>query len=463
MIPLEVTDVAALLGAHVTPPVGLGTVEHVMTDSRKRSAGPAIFFALRTERADGHDHVVAAEHSGAVAAVVERMVPGAGLTQLIVSDPWVALGHLGRHVVDRVECRVVAITGSYGKTTVKDLAAAGLAAGRTVTASRASFNNELGVPLTMLSVTAGTDVLVAEAGARNAGDLTAIGELLLPDVSIVTAVGPVHLETFGDEDGVASEKSRLVAALRPTGTAVLNADDDRVAAMAVLAPSVLTVSASGGRADVRAERVTHDDQGRARALVHTPWGEVPLALPVPGPHHLVNGLLALAVAAHEGVELAAAAAGIAAAVTSPSRSTLREVAGVTVLDDAYNASPPTMLGALATLRALPCRGRRWAVLGPMAELGPSSLDQHRAIGRACVDGIDRLIVVGEAARGIVEGVAEVGGSLKVDTVADHAEAADLVLQEVADGDAVLFKASRVATLDRAAASVLAALDGGGAA
>lgn len=463
MIAIDVRELAALLGSGTTPATGGRTVQQVMTDTRIVASGPAVFFALRTERADGHDHVAAAASSGAVAAVVEREVPGADLVQLVVGDTWEALGRLGRHVVDTVGCRVIAITGSYGKTTVKDLVAAGLAAERAVTASHASFNNELGVPLTMLGVHPGTDVLVAEAGARNAGDLSAIGRLLVPDVSVVTAVGPVHLETFGDEDGVAAEKSQLVAALRATGTAVLNADDPRVAAMAPLAPAVLTVSASDAGADVRAEDVTHDAQGRARASVRTPWGDVRLALPLPGPHHLVNGLLALAVAAHEGVTLTAAADGIAAAPTSASRSVLLEVGGVTVLDDAYNASPPTVLGALATLRALPCRGRRWAVLGVMAELGARSIEQHRDIGRACAVGVDELVVVGDPARGIVEGAAEVGGPCRVRTVADHAQAAALVLDEVSEGDVVLFKASRVATLDRAAAMVVATLGGGVAA
>ncbi len=162
-----------------------------MTDSRIAAPGPALFFALRTDRADGHDHVTTAVRAGAIAAIVEREIDGAALTQLVVDDAWATLGRIGRHVVDTVGCRVVAITGSYGKTTVKDLSAAALAAQHTVTASHASFNNELGVPLTMLSVTAGTEVLVAEVGARSAGDLSTIGHLLAPDVSVVTAVGPV--------------------------------------------------------------------------------------------------------------------------------------------------------------------------------------------------------------------------------------------------------------------------------
>ena len=460
MIAIGIDDLAALIDARSTPAADRATarsVSQVMTDSRVTSTAPAVFFALRTERADGHDHVVAAARAGAVVAVVEREVAGAELQQLVVDDVWHALGRLGRAVVDRVGCRVVAITGSYGKTTVKDLAAAALSAGHRVAASHASFNNELGVPLTMLSVDETTEVLVAEAGARNAGDIGVLGGLLRPDVSVVTAVGPVHLETFGDEAGVAQEKSRLVSSLRATGTAVLNADDERVMAMAALAPSVLTVSARGDRADVRAEDVRLDADGRVRATVRTPWGSTEVALPMPGSHHLTNALLALAVAGTEGVGPVAAADAIANATTSPSRSALHRVGGVTVLDDAYNASPPTMLGALRTLASLPCEGRRWAVLGTMAELGPDAHAQHVAVGEACVGAVDELVVVGGAAVGIAEGAGAGPRGLRIRTVADHAEAAELVAGEVAAGDVVLFKASRVATLERAAAQLLARL------
>jgi UDP-N-acetylmuramoyl-tripeptide--D-alanyl-D-alanine ligase len=462
VIPVDVSALPALVGGRLVAPVTsavlAGTIVEVMTDSRIAAGGPAAFFALRTDRADGHDHVLAAAAAGAVAVVVEREVIGATVPQVVVEDTWAALGRLARHVVDTVGCRVVAITGSYGKTTVKDLAAAALSPSHRVAASHASFNNELGVPLTMLSVDAGTSVLVAEAGARNAGDIGLLGALLLPDVSVITAVGPVHLETFGDESGVAAEKSRLVSALRPTGTAVLNIDDARVAAMARLAPETITVSAAGAAADVRAERSTTDGEGRAHAHVVTPWGTTDISLPVPGAHHLGNALLALAVAGLHGVAPDRAAAAIATAPTSPSRSALHDVGGVTILDDAYNASPPTVLGALRTLRALPCEGRRWAVLGVMAELGQGSEEQHVAVGRACVDVVDELVVVGQGAIGIAEG-ARGAGEVRVRTVADHAAAAELVATEVTPGDAVLFKASRVATLDRAAASVIAALAG----
>jgi UDP-N-acetylmuramoyl-tripeptide--D-alanyl-D-alanine ligase len=466
MIPLGLGSVARVLGARIVPGDGMTEedaalleIAGVMTDTRIRAERAALFFALRTDRADGHDHVDAAAGSGAVAAVVEREESGRVLPQLVVADGWDALGRLGRHVVDGAGCRVVAITGSYGKTTAKDLTAAALSAGRRVTASRASFNNELGVPLTMLDVSRDTEVLVAEAGARNAGDLGAMAGLLRPDVSVVTAVGPVHLETFGDEDGVAAEKGRLVTALREDGVAVLNGDDARVAAMAAGAPSALLVRASGAAADVWVEEVSADELGRARATAHTPWGITRIEVPLPGPHHLTNALLALCVAGVEGVPVDAAAAAIARATTSPSRSALHRVAGVTVMDDAYNASPPTVLAALTTLRALPCEGRRWAVLGVMAELGEGSDRRHREVGAAYAARVDELVVVGAAAAELAAGARGASGTARVREVADHAEAARLVAGEVTAGDAVLLKASRVAGLDRTAAALIEALRG----
>jgi len=474
VITLDLATVADLLRARVVEGAGphprdprdardardARAVAAIMTDTRVPAAGPALFFALRTERADGHDHVAAAAASGAIAAVVERAVDGCGLPQLVVADTWEALGRLGRAVVEISGCRVVGITGSYGKTTVKDLTAAALAAGRRVTASRASFNNELGVPLTMLEVNGGTEVLVAEAGARNAGDLEAMARLLRPDVAVVTAVGPVHLETFGDEDGVAREKGRLVTALRADGVAVLNGDDPRVAAMAADAPAVLLVRASGAVADVWAEDVTADDLGHARATAHTPWGSTRIEVPLPGPHHLMNALLALCVAGLEGVPVADAAAAIARAPTSPSRSVLHHVGGVTVLDDAYNASPPTVLAALTTLRALPCEGRRWAVLGVMAELGAGADLRHREVGAAFAHGVDELVVVGPSAAALDDGARAAAGTARVRRVADHEGAAQLVANEIAPGDVVLLKASRVAGLDRTAAALVGSLTRG---
>jgi UDP-N-acetylmuramoyl-tripeptide--D-alanyl-D-alanine ligase len=433
-------------------------IDEVMTDSRVPApvGRRAIFVALPTERADGHDHVASAVRSGARAALVRRFVPEVGVPQLVVADTWQALATLARHNLAISGARVVAITGSYGKTTTKDLTAAALGTRQRVCASRASFNNELGVPLTMLEVDAATQVLVAEVGARNAGDLDVMAGLLRPDIAVVTAVGPVHLETFGDLDGVAREKGRLVAALRPGGIAVLNGDDPRVRAMRAEG-DVLHVSSSGGPGDLLATGVSLAADGRVRASVATPWGATAIELPIPGRHQLVNALLALAVAGIHGIAPDVAAAGIAGARTSPSRASLHEAGGVLVLDDAYNASAPTVIGALTTLADMEVGARRWAVLGEMRELGATSDAQHREVGAACVGRVDRLVVVGAPARTIADGAVEAGLSPgDVHRVADRAEALALLAgpDGLAVGDAVLLKASRAVGLDRLAALLL---------
>jgi UDP-N-acetylmuramoyl-tripeptide--D-alanyl-D-alanine ligase len=458
MIPLRIVTLAAVLGAHLDESDTSLVIDRVMTDSRvpPPPGSCALFVALPTEQADGHDHVVAAAAAGARAALVTRRVADAGLAQLVVADTWRSLAVLAQHNLEASDARVVAITGSYGKTTTKDLTAAALATSKRVQASAASFNNELGVPLTMLQVDAGTEVLVAEVGARRAGDLDVMAAMLRPHVSVVTAVGPVHLETFGDEDGVAREKGRLVVGLRPGGVAVLNGDDPRVRAMRPTG-DVLHVSAAGGPGDVVASGVTLTADGRVRAAVVTPWGTTELELPLPGRHQLGNALLALAVAGLHGVAPDLAAAGIAAARTSASRASLHQVAGVTVLDDSYNASAPTVIGALATLSDLEVPARRWAVLGEMRELGPTSDAQHRAVGAACVGRVDRLIAVGEGARAIADGAVAAGlAAATVQQVADRAAALELLTGRggLAAGDAVLLKASRAVGLDRLAADLL---------
>ncbi|MEY3072577.1 MAG: hypothetical protein RLZZ353_773 [Actinomycetota bacterium] len=471
MIPLRLAEVAAAVGGRVEPAsAGDVLVAAVMTDSRVATAVPALFVALPTERADGHAHIAAAASAGAVAALVaDGRTPSTGADgaggppRVVVADTWAALAALAAHVRGAVDPLTVAVTGSYGKTTTKDLAAAALRTARRTVASRASHNNELGVPLTLLALEADTEVLVAEVGIRLAGDLDAAARLVRPDVAVVTAVGPVHLETLGDLDGVAREKGRLVAALRPGGTAVLNADDPRVAAMRRPDVATLTVSAAGAAADLVAGGVRDAGSGRVGAVVRTPWGTTELVPPLPGRHHLGNAMLALAAAGVAGADPAAAAAAIATAPTSASRAELRRVAGITLLDDAYNASPPTVLGALVTLRDLHVDGRRWGVLGTMAELGSGSAALHREVGAACAD-LDRLVVVGEGGALIAEGARAAGlDADRIHEVADAAAALAVLRAGVVAGDAVLVKASRVVGLDRTVEGLAAALAEGAAA
>ena len=454
MIRLTLAEVVAATGGALVVAPGESAevaLDAVTIDSRDVPPG-ALFVALRGTRADGHDHAGSAVRAGARAVLVERRLD-VDVAQVVVADVVQALLALAGEVRRRVAPRAVAITGSVGKTTVKDLTAAAVGAGRVVHAARGSFNNELGVPLTLLGLTSGTEVLVAEVGARHLGDIAALAPVIAPDLAIVTSVAGVHLEVFGSIDAVARAKAELVEALPADGLAILNAADPRVAAMAARAPAVLRTAVDDPTADVTATDVRLDRLARPRATVHTPWGTAELTLPIAGRHHVGNALFALAAAGALGVDVAAAAGALAAAPVSPWRGEVTEVDGVVVVNDAYNASPTAVVAALETLVAVERTGRTVAVLGLMAEIGPTTEAEHERVGRHVAEvGVDELVVVGAAAAGYARG-ARAAGTTGVTEVADVTAAIDLVRQLVAPGDVVLVKASRVAGLERVAAAL----------
>jgi UDP-N-acetylmuramoyl-tripeptide--D-alanyl-D-alanine ligase len=462
VIALTLAEVASITDArlHGGPDAGARTIAAVATDSRHLERG-ALFVALHGEHADGHDYARSAVDAGAGALLVALELEDlrdTGVPQLVVADTWAALAALGAAVRRRIDPVTVAITGSVGKTTVKDLTAAAVGAGRRTVAARGSFNNELGVPLTLLQLTEDSEALVTEIGARHVGDIAALAPLVAPDVAVVTAVAGVHLEVFGSIEQVAVGKAELVESLGPEGTAVLNLDDPRVAAMASRAPHVLGVSLEDPAADVHAEAITLDRHARASATAVTPWGRVRIRLPIAGRHHVHNALFALAVAGHLGVDLEAAAAAIAAAPVSPWRGEVTEADGVVVLNDAYNANPTSVGAALETLVAVERTGRTWAVLGVMAEIGDTHEAEHEAVGVRVRDlGVDELVVVGDDAAGIAAGARRAAGGLDhVTTVADAAAALQHLLPAVAPGDVVLVKASRVGGLEAVAEGLVTA-------
>jgi UDP-N-acetylmuramoyl-tripeptide--D-alanyl-D-alanine ligase len=459
MIRLTAEEVATATRGRL---VGDGAVriDDVSTDTRQLVDG-ALFVALRGESADGHDHLPDALRRGAGALLVEREVPEASVPVIVVADTWRALADLGVEVRQRVGPRAVAITGSVGKTTTKDLIAAAVGAGRRVVAARGSFNNELGVPLTMLSLEQDTEVLVTEIGARHVGDIAALAPLVAPEVAVVTAVAPVHLEVFGSVEAVARGKAELVESLGPDGVAVLNLENDRVAAMADRAPRVLGYAIDAD-ADVRASDVTLDESARASFTAVTPWGRARVRLPLAGRHHVGNALAALAVAGHLGVDLADAAAALEHATVSPWRGEVLDAGGVRVLNDAYNANPTATIAALETLTAIQRNGRSWAVLGTMAEIGDEASGEHERVGERCAAlGVDRLVAVGEHAHDYAAGAAT--GGLDAEAVAEVADAdaaLEHLLGRLEPGDAVLVKASRVAGLERVATGLVERREGG---
>ncbi|HYI61547.1 MAG TPA: UDP-N-acetylmuramoyl-tripeptide--D-alanyl-D-alanine ligase [Acidimicrobiales bacterium] len=441
---LRLDEIASAAGGTVDGD-GAVEVDGLSVDSRALPPG-AGFVALVAER-DGHDFLPAAAAAGAGAALVSRDGTEPGLPTVRVDDTAAALLAVGRLARGRLPDRVVGITGSVGKTSTKDLLAAVLRARWAVAASARSFNNEIGVPLTLAGAPEGTEAAVIEMGARGPGHVGLLCDVARPTAAVVTAVADAHLETFGSVDDVARAKGELVEALPADGVAVLNADDRRVAAMAGRTRArVLTYGLGRGTpAEVRGVDVVLDEALRPRLRLQTPWGEVEVRLAVHGAHQAANAVGAAACGLALGVDLDDVGEALSTAAVSGLRMDVRRAtSGAVVVNDAYNANPTSTRAALDALAALPGVGRRVALLGRMAELGPAAERLHAEVAAHA------------AARGIrVISVAAPGYGVDPADAAPDLEAALALLGPVGDGDAVLVKGSRVAALERAAAALLA--------
>jgi len=417
-----------------------------------------LFVPLVAER-DGHAYVPAALAAGAGAYLSSSgRIEGTGpdTTAILVPDTAEALAGIGRLARERLEGgAVVGVTGSVGKTSMKDLALAACSGVKATHASEKSFNNELGVPLTLANAPEGTEVAIVEMGARGRGHIALLCGIARPTVGIVTAVALAHSELFGSIEGVAEAKGELVEALPAGGVAVLNAEDERVAAMAGrTAARVVTYGRTRG--DVRATGIVLDELLRPRFTIECDEGRAEVALDVRGAHMALNAAGAVATALAVGVPLEAAAAGLAAARLSPWRmDVVRTADGVVVVNDAYNANPTSMRAALEALAALPRSGgdpaggggRRVAVLGLMAELGPEGPAEHAAVAAEAAQAGVTVVAVGAPAYG--------GAAVHVP---DREAAADAI-GPLEPGDAVLIKGSRVAGLEVLAAQLVAAHGG----
>ncbi len=456
MIPMTLAEVAAVTGGRLHPADdatgGVRVDGPVVTDSREAAAG-SLYVARVGEHADGHDFVAGAGDAGAVAALVTRPVPD--LPCVVVGDTQEAFAALAREVVRRAAgLDVVGITGSSGKTSTKDLLGTVLATAGETVAPVGSYNSEVGVPLTVCRVGPGTRFLVVEMGARGVGHIEYLTRMAPPRVGVVLNVGTAHVGEFGSRAAIARAKSELVAALHPSGVAVLNADDPAVRAMSDRTAARVVLVGEVPDADVRATGVELDDHGRPSFTVHTPAGEHPVRLGLVGRHHVANALAVVATALELGLDLDAVVGALEAA-TPVSRWRMEVIErpdGVTVVNDAYNANPDSMRAALTALQRMGRGGRRtWAVLGTMLELGDESEALHAEVGEEAVArGVDELLVVGEAARPLAAGagsaVAVHGAGTRVRTVPDADAAEALLRAELAPGDVALFKSSRDAGL-----------------
>ncbi|GIG38550.1 UDP-N-acetylmuramoyl-tripeptide--D-alanyl-D-alanine ligase [Cellulomonas phragmiteti] len=459
MIALTAAEIAAATGGTLSAT----TPEHVVTgpvvtDSREVQPG-GLFVALPGEHVDGHDFAAGAVAAGAALVLAARALPG--VPCVVVPDVERALGDLARDVLVRLRdaaavpggsgLRVIGVTGSVGKTTTKDvLAQVCGAVGPTIAPVR-SFNNEIGLPLTVLRADEQTRFLVLEMGASGPGHLTYLTDVAPPDVAVVLVVGQAHLGGFGGGvDGVARAKAEIVQGLLPGGTAVLNGDDPRVRAMSAVAPGPVVLFGAAPDAEVRVEDVRLDALGRATfRLVHVVAGERrerDVALRLIGEHHVHNALAAAAAALSVGLDLDDVATGLCAATAlSPHRMHVVDRAdGVTVVDDSYNANPDSMRAALKALAVIAGRERRSvAVLGEMLELGDEHRTAHDAIGRLVVRlNIGLTVVVGDGARAIRDGANHEGSWGDEVVLVDDVEAAAAFLaDELRAGDVVLVKSS----------------------
>ncbi|MCF6746549.1 UDP-N-acetylmuramoyl-tripeptide--D-alanyl-D-alanine ligase [Blastococcus sp. KM273128] len=458
MIRLSLAEVAELAGGRLEGPPDGAVTGTVTLDSRAVAPGD-LFVAVAGERVDGHDFLGAAAAAGAVAALAAR--PDPALPCVVVEDPVVALGRLAAGVHQRLTAagvRTLAITGSSGKTSTKDLLGQVLAAAGPTVSPPGSYNNDIGLPLTVLSADAGTRFLVLEMGARGPGHIARLCRVARPEVGVVLNVGSAHLGEFGSPDGIAQAKGELVEALPAEGTAVLNADDARVLGMAPRTRARVLTTGRAEQAAVRAVDVALDASARARFTLVAGGERHPVSLRVVGEHQVANALSAAGAALAVGLEPAAVAAALSGAEPrSRWRMEIdRRADGVTVVNDAYNANPESMRAALAALAGL-AGTRRIAVLGGMAELGPDADAEHERLGRdAAAAGVDLVVAVGADAVGIAGGATAAGRRAGEESVhvPDRAAALALLSGVLRPGDVVLVKASRAHGLELLAADLL---------
>lgn len=451
MIPLRLGEIAEAVGGRIVGGRTAGDSSVTVTapavlDGRKAAPG-GLFAAFAGEHTDGHDYADQAARAGAVAVLGSRPT---ALPTVVVDDARAALQTLAAHVVARLRegLTVVALTGSQGKTGTKDLLAAVLAASAPTVATTGSLNNELGVPLTMLRAEATTRFLVLEMGARHLGDIARLTGLVAPDIGVVLNAGKAHLGEFGSRAAIAETKSELVRGLAPGGTAVLNADDPRVAAMRALTDGPVLTFGRAEHADVRALGLALDRLARPSFTLRTARASARVTLPHVGAHQALNASAATAAALAAGVPLDAAAAALATSSLSRWRTEPRGLTGgATLLDDSYNANPDSARAALDALAAVAGR-RRIAVLGTMLELGGTSAAEHRALGEYAAARADVVAAVGEAARPIAE-----GAGARAVALGDNGAAVAWLRAHLAAGDVVLVKGSRGARLDEVAAAL----------
>jgi UDP-N-acetylmuramoyl-tripeptide--D-alanyl-D-alanine ligase len=445
---LSLAQIAKLAGGSISADDTSILVSKISTDSRTLRAGD-VFVPLRGENFDGHKFLAQAAERGAAGAVVEESWKGKvprNFALIRVADTLVGYQTLAANYRASLPLKVIAITGSNGKTSTKDFVAATLAKKFRVTKTEGNFNNHVGLPQTMLAANRDDEIAVWEIGMNHPGEIAALAKLAAPDVAIITNIGVAHIEFMGSREAIAEEKGALAEAVAPNGTLILNADDafsDDIAKR-TRARIILAGIENGS---VRATEISQQPTGSEFTILEGAH-RCRAQLPVPGIHMVQNAMLAVAAGRAFGLSLEECAIGLASTPLTKARLQIREIDGIQFIDDSYNANPDSMKAALRTLVELDADGRRIAVLGEMGELGAESEHGHREVGEtAAVLRVDELIAVGAAGALIAQAAQEAGLEKSV-AVDSPAEAAELLGKNAAPGDLILVKGSRSARMER---------------
>lgn len=421
----------------------------VGTDSRSIRRDE-LFVALRGERFNGHDYIPQAVSAGASAVVCAEAIPampGPGVSVIRVADTLKALGDLARFHRQRFQVPVIGITGSNGKTTTKEMIAAILAAKFNIVKTKLNFNNEIGLPLTLMEMDETTEAVVLEMGMRGEGQIRYLAGIARPTIGVVTNVGVTHIELLGSREGIARAKGELIESLPTDGLAVLNGDDPLVTSMAEVFPgrSVFFGLNPGERLDITATEIKPEAGGQ-RVEINGQWGRFSLFLPLPGRHNVANLLAAAAVGLSLGVSPSEIAGSVPELTAVEKRLRILETGRITVIDDTYNASPPSVKAALEVLKALPNPGRKVAVLGDMLELGPISKEAHFEIGvEVAKTACSALFAFGPRAEETVRAAEKKGVDAR--HYQDKGALVSDLISYLAPGDAVLIKGSRGLRMD----------------
>ncbi|HLL88576.1 MAG TPA: UDP-N-acetylmuramoyl-tripeptide--D-alanyl-D-alanine ligase [Tepidisphaeraceae bacterium] len=451
MKPLSLQEIRTAVGGKALTPLPKATppILAVCTDTRRMEPS-SLFVALRGDNFNANNFIPQAAAGGAIAALVDQ-VPDVTLPNvhlIKVDDTRVALGKLARHVRKQMSAKVIGVAGSNGKTSTKHLIHAALSAKLRGSISPKSFNNDIGVPLTIFPADPFQDYLVLEMGTNHPGEIKNLADMALPDVGVITSIGAEHLEGLGDLRGVRAENASLISGLNPRGAIVINGDDPELRDAVEPYEGVKITFGFEDTNDLFATDVVCREDGTTFNLNNSRRG---VFVPMLGRHAASNALAALAVARRMGVPEELAVAELGTSTKPEMRLSLHkiEARGITLVNDAYNANPSSMRAALETVKLLPCTGRRIAILGDMRELGDATDRYHREIGEfAAACDLDHLICVGEKAQ-LYGDAAKVAG-LEARAVAYFPEAkkaAPYVCDLVTDGDLVLIKASRSMRLE----------------